>query len=518
MPSQSIQGEAARPTPAIGLGIILLLILVGAILRFHGIGSFSLWEDELFSVATATQSGPWYGPLVPGKTMEQLQLADSFWTWRLADPHPPLFDMLLVPWISLFGVSDFAIRSISAVFGVVTMLSVFALPRSIAWQPRAVYVALLAASGGLLIYSQDARGYSLGACLSAWMFACMLRQMEGDAAGIRAGRPWAVLLVLGGLLGLTHYYGLVMVASIAAIMTLQVRSRRAFLGASVRWFLAVVPVLIYMGLGWMGIMTKLNAAPPKALSWAMTFKRNTLESLRNVDPSRVVSNAGFWIFMLLAVVGVVIFLRMRRQQHRLAPAVGALGAVLVLFYLVLVLATRRAEFFSPRYVIFMVPGCLLLVAMFTTVRGWPRAVSLLVALVLIPLGVQVWRESPRPQNGGDWRGAAELVASAYRPGDLIVVPLHDPTMRSHFQHYLRNHIPQEQLDQRLLTIVKPADIPARIAALGPTPSRIIVLSHSAFMAKFQDALDVMQTQVGCKPAELQRAQALVIEVLSCGGT
>ena len=514
MPSQSIQGEAARRVPAVGLGIILLLILVGTVLRFHGIGSFSLWEDELFSVATATQSGPWYGPLVPGKTMEQLQLTDSFWTWRLADPHPPLFDMLLVPWIALFGVSDFAIRSISAVFGVVTMLSVFALPRSIVWQPRAVYVALLAASGGLLIYSQDVRGYSLGACLSAWMFACMLRQMEQDAAGIRGGRPWIPLLVLGGLLGLTHYYGLVMVASIAAIMTLQVRSKRAFLRASVRWFLAVVPVLIYMGLGWMGIMMKLNAAPPKALSWAMTFKRNTLESLRNVDPSKVVSNAGFWIFILLAVVGVVIFLRMRRQQHRLAPAVGALAAVMALFYLVLVLATRRAEFFSPRYVIFMVPGCLLLVAMFTTVRGWPRLVSMLVALVLLPLGIQVWQNSPRPQNGGNWRGAADLVASNFRPGDIIVVPMYDPTMRSHFQHYLRNHIPQDQLDQRLLSIFKPEEIPARIAALGPTPPRVIVFSHYVFMSKFKSAVEELKT-VGCRPGDVQWVGALLVEVMPC---
>lgn len=492
-----------------------MLILLGTVLRFHGIGDFSLWEDELFSVATATQSGPWYGPLVPGKNMEQLQLADSFWTWKLADPHPPLYEMALVPWIGIFGVSDFAVRSLSAVFGVVTMLSVFVLPRSIGWPARAVYVALLAASGPLLIYSQDARGYALGACLSAWMFACMVRQMAYDPAAIRAGRPSVALLVLGGLLALTHYYGLLMVACLAAVMTLQVRGRRAFFVASLRWFLAVVPVLVYMGLGWMGILTKLNAAPPQALSWSRTFKRNTIGMLRNMDPGQV-GNTSFWVFMLLSVVGLVIYLRMRRGQHPLAPAVGAVAAVLVMFFLALVLGTRRAEFFSPRYVIFMVPAGLLLVAMFTLVKGWPRVASLVLAVALIPMGLKVWQQSPRPQNGGDWRGAAELVASAYRPGDLIVVPLHDPTMRSHFQHYLRNHIPQEQLDQRLLTIVKPVDIPARIAALGPTPARIIVFSHSAFMSKFQNALDVLQTQVGCKPAELQRVQALVIEVLPCG--
>lgn len=503
--------------PGIGLGIVLLLILLGTVLRFHGLGSFSLWEDELFSVATATQSGPWYGPLVPGKNMEQLQLADSFWTWKLADPHPPLYEMALVPWIAVFGVSDFAIRSMGAVFGVLTMLSVFVLPRAIAWPTRAAYVALLAMSGPLLIYSQDARGYSLGACLAAWMFACMLRQMERAPETVRAGRPSAALLVLGGLLALTHYYGLLMVACIAAVMTLQARSRRAFFAASLRWLLAVVPVLVYMGLGWMGILTKLNAAPPQALSWWMTFKRNTIGMLRNVEPGAV-GNPSFWVFLLLAVVGLAIYLRMRRHQHPLAPAVGSLAAVLVMFFLLLVLGTRRAEFFSPRYVIFMVPGYLLLGAMFTQVRGWPRVVSVALALVVLPLGYQVWQQSPRPQNGGDWRGAAERVASNYRPGDLIVVPLHDPTMRSHFQHYLRNHIPQEQLDQRLLTIVKPADIPARIAALGPTPSRIIVFSHSAFMTKFQNALDVLQTQVGCRPAELQRVQALVIEVLPCGGS
>ncbi|MCS4510483.1 glycosyltransferase family 39 protein [Xylophilus ampelinus] len=515
--SQRTEGAPANRTPVFATALIFLLILLGTYLRFHGIAGFSLWEDELFSVATAAQSGPWYGPVVPGKTMEQLQLADSFWTWKFADPHPPLYEMALVAWIWLFGVSDFAVRSLSAAFGVITMLSVFALPRSFAWPARAVYVALLAASGPLLIYSQDARGYSLAACLSAWMFVCMARQMHEDAAAIRAGRPSLALLLLGGLLGLTHYYGLLMVACIAAVMTLQVRSAAAFFAASWRWIVAVVPVLVYMGLGWMGILMKLGAVPPKALSWAMTFKRNTIAMLRNVDPGNV-GSPSFWVFLLLAVVGLAIYLRMRRDRHALAPVVGALAVVMVLFFLMLVLGTRRAEFFSERYVIFMVPGCLLMVAAFTTVKGWPRAVSLMLVAALIPMGVRVWQLSPRPQNGGDWRGAAELVARAYRPGDLIVVALHDPTMRSHFQHYLRNHIPQEQLDQRLLTIVKPADIPARIAALGPTPPRIIVFSHSAFMTKFQAVLDVLQTQVGCRPAELQRAQALVIEVLPCGGS
>ncbi len=494
--------------------VILFVIAVGGYLRFRGIGDFSLWEDELYSVGTATQSGPWYGPVVTGQNMEQLKLSDSFWSWKLADPHPPLYEMLLVPWIALWGVSDFAIRSLSAVLGVVTLFSVYALPRSMGWSVRLVYVLLLAFSGGLLIYSQDSRNYALGICLVAWMLAWLLREMERAPAALEAGRPHVLLLVLGSLLALTHYYGVLFVAGIAVYTVSRVRTRAAFWRASLRWLLAMVPVLIYIGLGWMGVLTKLKAAPPQGLSLAMTFKRNVIGFLRNFDPGTAGTGA-FWVFMLLALAGLAIYFVMRARQHPLQQAAGVVAAINVLFFMALVLGTRRAEFFSERYVLFMVPGCLLLVAIFMQVRGWPRILSLLLVVFLVPAGLKVWQKSPRPQNGGDWRGAAALVAKVYKPGDLIVNPLNDPTMRSHFQHYLRNHVSQAELDRRMWSITRFDNLGERLRAAGGPPEHLIIYSHLAFPGRIEATLDVLRSQFYCHLGEPQRAQALLVMEVTC---
>ncbi|WP_198969157.1 glycosyltransferase family 39 protein [Xylophilus sp. ASV27] len=493
--------------------IIIAIILLAAALRFYHIDAFSLWEDELFSVATATQSGPWYGPFEAGKSMQKLQLTDNFWTWKFSDPHPPLFEMLLVVWIKLFGTSDFALRSLTASLGVGTLLSVFALPRTITAPGRIVYVALLAASAPLLIYSQDVRNYSLGAFLSAWMFAFLLRQMDEDEAGLRAGRPHFLLLAAGGLLALTHYYGLIMTLSFAAIMTLRVRSIRAFCRASASWLLALVPIGIYIALGWAGIATKMNAAPPEALSLAMTFKRNTISLLHNIYPH--VNTKGFWISMLVVLATLLIYKRMRSEQHILAPSAGAIAGILTLFFLVLILATRRAEFFSTRYVIFMFPGILLMLSIFTLVKGWPRAASLLLTAFLIPMGIWAWQLSPKPQNGGDWRGAAELVARLYGPNDIVIIPLIDPTMRSHFVHYLRKKLPQEQLDTRVLSITNPDLMPARLQALEHRPARIIFFTHASFQYEGNAMMDWLQKNYSCTAESWQNVQALRVAVVSC---
>lgn len=503
----------ATPWFSWGAASLVLLIAAGTALRLYQLDGFSLWEDELFSVATASQSGPWYGPLVTGKNMEQLQLADSFWTWKFADPHPPLYELLLALWIKLFGLSDFAIRSLSAVLGVGAMLSVFALPRSVGWLARAVYTLLMASAGMLLVYSQDARNYMLGAFLSAWMLVLLIRQHGHDPASLRAGRPGVLLLVAASLLCLTHYYGVLMAVAVAASAMRVVREPAALLRGALRWAATFVPVGGYILLGWTGIATKLDAAPQKGLSWGMAFKRNVLALLKNVDPAA--GSTQFWIFMLLALAALLIHRRLRIQRQPLQAAVGTTVCVLAVFSLLLAMGTRRVEFFSPRYMIFMVPGCLLLVALCAQVRGWPRVLSLLLAAFLVPAGLQDWLRSPRPQNGGDWRGAAEQVARAYQPGDVVVFPLQDPTMRAHFQHYLRKHIPSEQLQTHLFSITDAGTLPGLIAQLPARPPKVIVFTHWVFTPRALATVEVLQTQLGCTAQDWQQVQSLRYSVLHC---
>lgn len=491
-----------------------VIIVAGVLLRLYHLGNFSFWDDELFSISNVLRAGPWNGPLIPDRSMSHLQISDSFWTWKLADPHPPLFEMLLVPWIAFFGASEFAVRSLSVIFGLATMLSALALPRNITQPTRLVYLLLLAISGCLVIYSQEARNYSLCACLSAWMLVCLLRDMEYSPVTLKEGRVSITLMMLGGLLAMTHYYGLVFTCSVALYTLIQVRSPIAFFRHSLRWLASLMPTLIYISLGWVGILTKLDAAPAHPLSFAMAFKRNVLGMLRNFFPGEHGSPA-FWAFIfVLSIAGGLAYFY-RRSPHPLRPAITMLAIVLAVFFTVQVVGTRRAEFIHERYMVFMVPGCLLLVALATQLRGWPKIANWLMILALIPASILVWRQSPKPQGFGDWRGGALLTAGMYRSGDVILVPMDQPVLMSYFQHYLRNYISVDNLDRDMVGGLPTTTLVDQVRQRDPLPSRIIVFTHYAFRHTTNVVIDMLKTDLQCNAEPLQSAQALQVIQMNC---
>ena len=80
--------------------VVLLVTLLGAVARFSFIAKSSIWHDEGFSIALATRT-----PL-------------EIWAGSARDVHPPLYYLLLHFWMSLFGTSQLAVRSLSAVAGI----------------------------------------------------------------------------------------------------------------------------------------------------------------------------------------------------------------------------------------------------------------------------------------------------------------------------------------------------------------------------------------------------------------
>ena len=84
----------ARPLP-----VALILLLAGG-LRFYQLSGQSLWADEGNSVALARRG------------FVEIARRTAF------DIHPPFYYWLLKLWITIFGESEFGLRSLSAVLGI----------------------------------------------------------------------------------------------------------------------------------------------------------------------------------------------------------------------------------------------------------------------------------------------------------------------------------------------------------------------------------------------------------------
>jgi outer membrane biosynthesis protein TonB len=83
------------------------------------------------------------------------------WIVRI-DQHPPLYYALLHGWMRLVGDSEFAVRTLSALFGTLTVPVIYRLARRIAGKTAGLLAALiLAVSPFHVRFAQEARMYTL---------------------------------------------------------------------------------------------------------------------------------------------------------------------------------------------------------------------------------------------------------------------------------------------------------------------------------------------------------------------
>ncbi len=146
-------------------GHILLLaplVLMAAGIRFHDLGGESLWLDEGFSLDVAGLS-----PLEIIRT-------------SAADVHPPLYYLLLHYWIGLFGASEAAARSLSAIFGTLSIPMIYLVGKETLGKTAGLLGAAFATFSYFLIYfAQETRSYSLMALLCLVSTFYYIRTVKG---------------------------------------------------------------------------------------------------------------------------------------------------------------------------------------------------------------------------------------------------------------------------------------------------------------------------------------------------
>ncbi len=170
--------------------IALILWLAGG-LRFYRLGAQSYWNDEGLSLGLAGRDVP------------------TILRSAAADIHPPGYYLLLKAWHGLTGDAEFALRSLSALAGIVLVALLYRLGRVYFDRPAALGAAALGALNPFLVYySQEARMYALAATLAAGsflLFSLWLRSSRPPASTF-GDRKLAIAYCLVTAAGLyTHY-------------------------------------------------------------------------------------------------------------------------------------------------------------------------------------------------------------------------------------------------------------------------------------------------------------------------
>jgi mannosyltransferase len=386
------------PRPARAGAVLVGLVLAAAVaLRFAAVSD--LWLDEAQSVAIATQPSL-------GGVLAALR----------EDGAPPVYYLLLTAWTSVFGTSDVAVRALSGLASVAALPLVWALGRRLGGPATGAALLLLLATNPFAIrYATETRMYSLIVLLTAAGGLALLRVLDRPGRGAQA-----VLALLTGLLLLTHYWALFLVAALGGGLLLRAwRGPRAQRPALVRaitaglagglLFLPWLPVFLFQ--------MQHTGAP-----WAAAVHPRDLAGIIGVWSMSGSFTGSLLLLVMLALVvlgvagrpgenrSVVVDLRGLEPGRTLAALVGA--TLLLAF-----LAGLSGGAFAGRYTsVVLVPG-LLVMALGLRAFSDPRLRrGVLAAAVVLGLAGGVEPAFAERTQAGD---IAEQVLAAAAPGDVV---------------------------------------------------------------------------------------------------
>jgi 4-amino-4-deoxy-L-arabinose transferase-like glycosyltransferase len=170
---------------------LLGILAVGAFLRLFQLGHESLWTDELITLDFVTR---WSG----------LELLVNL---PQAQPHLPLYYVVLDAWVAVAGTSETALRFPSAVFGILAVLATYGVGTRLLDHETGLLAALLLAVSPFHVrFSQEVRMYSLLVFLTVASVYCLLRVRDDPSRPNLAG-----FALTTALLAYTHVFAVFVV-------------------------------------------------------------------------------------------------------------------------------------------------------------------------------------------------------------------------------------------------------------------------------------------------------------------
>ncbi|MEO8088342.1 MAG: glycosyltransferase family 39 protein [Bacteroidota bacterium] len=369
---------------------ILFLLLLNCILKFYGIGYSSFWIDEAYSVSEAQRS-----------------ITGIFQDCAATD-NPPFYFILLHCWCKVFGITENAVRSMSAVFSIASVLLLFYFARKNLSLATAIFVSLIfSLSNQHLFYAQETRNYALVFLLtliSAIYYSKLFS--EGKIKSL------IFLTLINILLIYTHYIAGFLVACEGIVALIFFRSHRKFF---FQILLSCILVILMM-VPW--ISNVLKHIPEEGKFWLQkptfyNFKGLYIDFAGN----KIVTVLMFGIIAL----GSYSLYRQRRKQLNLAPVFNSIFFITWAFVvpiIVYMIAFYRPVFLT-RYLLYCSIGFYLSTGL--SLEALKLKPQLKFSIAILLLFCMTFSLELHPEREEQWREAVDLVKRIKSKNDLVIV-------------------------------------------------------------------------------------------------
>jgi mannosyltransferase len=401
IPARSDAAVAARTSWAVRVASIpaetwLLtgLVAVGAGLRFATLSAQSYWFDE------AQAAHELHMPL--GSMLSSMFAHET---------NPPLYFALAWMWANVFGTTELALRSLSALAGTAVIVLAYLCGCELVSRSAGLVAAALAALSPFMIwYSQEAREYMLLAALCGASLLYFARAWHDHSKRNLVG--WAAF---SSLALLTHSFAAFLVAPEALWLLYVIRTRRVAIAVGVVTAveLTLVPLLFTHATNRLLGFISSTSLTLRIQQVPVAFGLGTLYETPLVRYGLLGAAALTAALIVLLVVGA------DARALRGAGAAASLAAVVLL--VPLALALFGEDYYIPRA---LMPAWIPLAVVVGAACTVPRLRIVGAALAIVLLGSFVFAQVKISSNSQyqrpDWRGVARALGPAPRSGRAIV--------------------------------------------------------------------------------------------------
>jgi mannosyltransferase len=391
--------------------LVIIPVLVATFLSFLYLDTKSFWLDEVYSISFAK--------------------LDWSRLWALisqSEANASPYYVLLKIWVEIFGDSEFAVRSLSAIFAVGAVIMTCAIgARLFDIQTGLTAGFVLAINAFFIRYAQEARGYTLLLLLVTFSMYLFIRALEKQQY-----QYYIALGLTNAFVLYAHFCGFfVLVAQVVSLIFLPpgtIRWRRALTCAILTVFLAAP----------LGVFMLTHQSSP--LAWVPKPSLRELFGLfatfTGKQEGNFLQRTLFVSYLVPCFLSFVFAIRtwVRFKRSQLLWRYGLLLCWLFIPILSLYLVSLFKPAFVPRYMISCLPALVLLagagLSSFRTKTLYVMATSTLVILSFHAVFYVYY-----PENNYDWRSAARLIMQNARTGDAIL--FYGPVAIYPFEYYYR---------------------------------------------------------------------------------
>ena len=424
--------DVRRVTP---IAVLVAIVIVGAILRFDGLGLPSLWLDEILGYDLATNA-----------------LSRPLWSWIVgfdAEHGSLYYATQLIGRVA--SSPEVGARLLPAVFGTLTVILVWwAAHAGGTWAAAGLSAAgLMAISPLHVYYSREGRPYALAMLCAALLLAALIRESP------------RMFLVASGAALLTSAVAAPLVASAAiaafasGVLRGQDRAKRRsdWIGAGVALLVLVLFPLLYRGAG---RATTGVAFPDVDAGLIDSIVRAlSVTAVGSADRGRAA-----WTIFAVAIVGAIALVRSDRRRGTIVVVMTVLPVVTSLLALWI-----SRHWFAIRYVCIALPAYVVLVGSGIAAIAQLGRVAIarwaIVAAAVAGIATQTIRPAmDEPHRKLDWRVIASTIWRHAHDGDLVMTAEGWSTVSLGF--YLRQ-LPQRV---RMVEVTDPVIAHALLAERG----------------------------------------------------